>query len=134
MNQATLSTVWDRGGPAIELLADSSGVLILLAAGFLVFRTFRERYLLAWILGWSFYLVYRVSTASSSLITPPAWLIGKLSTRRNLGRWGIDIGQFSLAGIRGRDFEVAIRTPPADGVALKILRLCSLLGQAASWG
>ncbi len=75
MNQAVLSTVWDLGGPASELLADSFGVLILLAAGFLVFRTFRERYLLAWILGWSFYLLYRVSTASFSLITPPAWLI-----------------------------------------------------------
>ena len=75
MNQAVLSTVRDLGGPAIELLADCSGVLILLAAGFLVFRTFRERYLLAWILGWSFYLLYRVATASFSLITPPAWLI-----------------------------------------------------------
>jgi PAS domain S-box-containing protein len=75
MNPAVLSTVWDRGGPAIELLADSSGVMILLAAAFLVFRTFRERYLLAWILGWSFYLLYRISTASFALITPPAWLI-----------------------------------------------------------
>ncbi len=75
MSQAVLSTILDRGGPALELLADCSGVLILLAAGFLVFRTFRERYLLAWILGWSFYLLYRVSTASFSLFTPPAWLI-----------------------------------------------------------
>ena len=75
MNQAVLSTVWDLGGPAIELLADCSGVLILLAAAFLVFRTFRERYLLAWILGWSFYLLYRVATASFSLLTPPGWLI-----------------------------------------------------------
>ena len=75
MNLAVFSTVWDRGGPAIELLTDCSGVLILLAAAFLVFRTFRERYLLAWILGWSSYLVYRVATASFSLLTPPPWLI-----------------------------------------------------------
>ena len=92
MNQAVLSTVWDLGGPAIELLADCSGVLILLAAGFLVFRTFRERYLLAWILGWSFYLLYRVSTASFSLITPPAWLIAV-----SQGAYGCAIALFVAA-------------------------------------
>jgi len=75
MNLAVLSTLWDRGGPAIELLADCSGVLILLAAGCLVFRSLRERYLLAWILGWAFYLLYRVSTASFSVFAPPAWLV-----------------------------------------------------------
>ena len=41
MNLAELSALWDRGGPALELLANCSGVLILLAASFLVFRTFR---------------------------------------------------------------------------------------------
>jgi len=92
MNQAVLSTVRDLGGPAIELLADCSGVLILLAAGFLVFRTFRERYLLAWILGWSFYLLYRVATASFSLITPPAWLIAV-----SQGAYGCAIALFVAA-------------------------------------
>ncbi|MFI5088292.1 MAG: GAF domain-containing protein, partial [Terriglobales bacterium] len=87
-----LSTVRDLGGPAIELLADCSGVLILLAAGFLVFRTFRERYLLAWILGWSFYLLYRVATASFSLITPPAWLIAV-----SQGAYGCAIALFVAA-------------------------------------
>ncbi len=75
MNLAGLTTVWDRGGPAIELLADCSGVLILLAAAFLVYRTFRERYLLPWILGWSCYLVYRVATSSFTLFTPAAWVV-----------------------------------------------------------
>ena len=75
MNLAELSALWDRGGPALELLANCSGVLILLAASFLVFRTFRERYLLPWILGWFCYLVYRLATASFLLFTPPHWLI-----------------------------------------------------------
>ncbi|MGZ4822282.1 MAG: GAF domain-containing protein [Terriglobales bacterium] len=74
MDLQVLNTVWDRGGVAVGLLAECSGVLILLAAAFLVFRTFRERYLLAWILGWSFYLVYRVSTVSISIFSHPQWL------------------------------------------------------------
>ncbi len=36
-----------------------SAALILLAASLLVFRTFRERYLLIWTLGWLAYLVSR---------------------------------------------------------------------------
>ncbi len=63
-------------GPAMELLADSSGILILLAAAFLVFRTFRERYLLAWILGWSFYLVYRIAGSTPPFVVPAPWLMG----------------------------------------------------------
>ncbi|MBZ5628174.1 MAG: GAF domain-containing protein [Acidobacteriia bacterium] len=75
MNLSELSALWDQSGPALELLANCSGVLILLAASFLVFRTFRERYLLPWILGWSCYLVYRMATGSYLLLTPPHWLI-----------------------------------------------------------
>src|SRR5919108_3295797 len=36
-----------------------SAALIMLAAGLLVFRTFRERYLLIWIVGWLAFFVYR---------------------------------------------------------------------------
>ena len=35
-----------------RLMAQESAALIMLAASLLVFRTFRERYLLMWILGW----------------------------------------------------------------------------------
>ena len=74
MNLHVLNSVWDRGGIAVELLSDCSGVLLLLAAAFFVFRTFRERFLLAWIAGWSAFLVYRVATVSESLIEVPRWL------------------------------------------------------------
>jgi len=42
-----------------KLSAQESAALIMLAATMLIFRTFRERYLLAWILGWLAYLVSR---------------------------------------------------------------------------
>ena len=42
-----------------RLMAQESVALIMLAASLLVFRTFRERYLLIWILGWLAYFVSR---------------------------------------------------------------------------
>jgi PAS domain S-box-containing protein len=41
------------------LPAESFAVLALLAASLLVFRTFRERYFLTWIVGWLAYVIYR---------------------------------------------------------------------------
>ncbi len=51
----------------MELLGDGGGVLILIVAGILVFRTFRERYLLAWIVGWIAYLGYRLIGSEPAL-------------------------------------------------------------------
>ncbi|HEV2118164.1 MAG TPA: GAF domain-containing protein [Terriglobales bacterium] len=42
------------------LPAEAFAVLALLAASLLVFRTFRERYFLTWIVGWLAYVIYRV--------------------------------------------------------------------------
>lgn len=47
--------VGDLGVP--KLAAQESAALIILAASLLVFRTFRERYLLIWILGWLSYFL-----------------------------------------------------------------------------
>jgi PAS domain S-box-containing protein len=44
---------------APRLTAQESAALVMLAASLLVFRTYRERYLLTWILGWLAYLVSR---------------------------------------------------------------------------
>jgi two-component system NtrC family sensor kinase len=44
---------------APKLVAGESSVLVILAASLLVFRTFRERYLLLWIVGWLAYFVSR---------------------------------------------------------------------------
>ena len=51
--------VWYALGdlPCPEADAAESAALIMLAAGLLVFRTFRERYLLVWIVGWLAYFV-----------------------------------------------------------------------------
>lgn len=56
----------------IELVAGASGILLLIAAAFVVFRTFREVYLLTWILGWSTFLMYQL--ASETAVAGPAWL------------------------------------------------------------
>jgi len=46
------------GGSAMPgLMAAESATLVIVAAGLLVFRTFRERYLLIWIVGWLAYFV-----------------------------------------------------------------------------
>ncbi|HEV2731820.1 MAG TPA: GAF domain-containing protein [Terriglobales bacterium] len=42
-----------------RLMAQESAALIIVAASLLVFRTFRERYLLIWILGWLAYFISR---------------------------------------------------------------------------
>src|SRR6266566_1337855 len=58
MNIATLfetQALW--GMPVPRLMAEESAALIILAASLLVFRTFRERYLLVWIGGWVVYFV-----------------------------------------------------------------------------
>ena len=49
--------VWDITVPRLTL--QESAALILLAASLLVFRTFRDRYLLIWNVGWLAYLVSR---------------------------------------------------------------------------
>ncbi len=43
-----------------DVLTKGPDILILLAATILVYRTFRETYLLAWIGGWAAYLAYRL--------------------------------------------------------------------------
>ena len=71
MTTALLNVPFGTGGQAsLELLADSSAILVVLAAAFLVFRTFRELYLLTWILGWACYLLYRVTSAAAGSASP----------------------------------------------------------------
>ncbi|HVP43205.1 MAG TPA: GAF domain-containing protein [Terriglobales bacterium] len=50
---------------AEELLAQASAVLLLLGIGVLVYRSFRTRYLLTWILGWLAYLLHKFVAAQS---------------------------------------------------------------------
>src|SRR4051812_1299628 len=44
----------------------ASAILILLAGGVLVYRTFRERYLLAWLLGWVAYLLHKLAATMAA--------------------------------------------------------------------
>jgi PAS domain S-box-containing protein len=56
-----------------RLKVQESVALIMLAASLLVFRTFRERYLLVWIVGWLAYFVSRW-TVSNATATPSSYL------------------------------------------------------------
>jgi two-component system NtrC family sensor kinase len=58
MTISALYTWYSAGEQFVpRLAARESAALIILAASLLVFRTFRERYLLVWIVGWLAYLV-----------------------------------------------------------------------------
>src|SRR5208282_4784742 len=58
MNSSALSACYALVDlPVPKFVAVESAALVILAAALLVFRTFRERYLLIWILGWLAYFV-----------------------------------------------------------------------------
>lgn len=59
-----LTNIWSWAGSAVPRLTPHESVaLIMIAAGLVVLRTFRERYLLIWILGWCAYLVSHMPIA-----------------------------------------------------------------------
>ena len=58
--------------PEVDLLADMASALVLLGGGVLVFRSFRQRYLLWWIFGWASYVIYRSSSDLLDLTRSPA--------------------------------------------------------------
>ncbi len=72
MNTSILGIWFAVGDLSVpKLMAQESAALIILAASLLVFRTFRERYLLVWILGWVAYFLSRwtVRGGSANLAT-----------------------------------------------------------------
>jgi PAS domain S-box-containing protein len=58
-----------------EVLAEGSGILVLIAGAILIYRTFQEKYLFLWIIGWIFYLTYREwGFVAESALDPRNWL------------------------------------------------------------
>src|SRR4051794_16649995 len=64
----------DRLAP-VGNVADTTTTLVLLVAGVLIYRTFRERYLFFWIIGWSAYLLYRVSVERAGELGYPPYMV-----------------------------------------------------------
>jgi PAS domain S-box-containing protein len=57
-----------------EVLAEGSGILVLIAGAILIYRTFQEKYLFLWIVGWIFYLTYREwNFVGESALDPRVW-------------------------------------------------------------
>src|SRR6478672_13481199 len=76
MNPLTFSTgfaVRDITVPGLS--PQESAALLLLAASLLVFRAFRERYLLIWTLGWLAYFVSRWTLADHVAGPVPSYLV-----------------------------------------------------------
>src|SRR5215469_9945603 len=56
------------------LLAEASAPLILLGGAILLYRSFREKYLLPWIAGWAIYSLSKLFLAISAAHGPAVWL------------------------------------------------------------
>ena len=68
MNFSALHTWYELGEAAIpKLMPQESAALLIVAAGLLVYRTFRETYLLVWIAGWVAYFLSSWSLHSSRI-------------------------------------------------------------------
>src|SRR5579864_4797590 len=61
--------------PVPKFVAVESAALVILAAGLLVFRTFRERYLLIWIVGWLAYFVSSWTIHHSGVESSPRYAV-----------------------------------------------------------
>ncbi len=71
MNNIALSSWYAWSSLALpHRTAEESAALIMLAASLLVFRTFRERYLLLWIVGWLAYFISRWTFHELQLSSP----------------------------------------------------------------
>src|SRR5450755_2426861 len=72
----SMGCVWYVAGDVTvpRLIAQESCALIALAATLLVYRTFRERYLLVWCLGWLFYVAAQWTFPTGVAGLPPAYL------------------------------------------------------------
>jgi len=74
MNLVAMGVLSAFGDLAVpKLMAVESATLVVLAASLLVFRTFRERYLLIWIVGWLAYFVSGWTTHGQA--NAPAYLV-----------------------------------------------------------
>ena len=60
MAYALVAFTWLDRLASVDYLADTASTFVLLGAGILIYRTFRERYLFYWIIGWSSYLLYQL--------------------------------------------------------------------------
>jgi PAS domain S-box-containing protein len=103
-----------------DVLIKGPDILILLAATLLVYRTFREKYLLPWTAGWGCYLMYRLfGTLPAIRLVPEIVLLSQIAfiagatffaiavlqyARQARWQWPVymcSLGAMAMAGIRG---------------------------------
>src|SRR6185437_7041321 len=77
MNASALSVWYALSSFAFSRrTAEESAALLMLAASLLVFRTFRERYLLLWIVGWAAYFSSSWTLHGGRVYFPARYLLG----------------------------------------------------------
>ena len=90
----SIFSAWLAVGDIIvpRLTLQDSAALILLAASLLVFRTFRERYLLIWTVGWLAFLVSRWTVREFTPESVPRYL-----TAISQAEFVLAVGMFAAA-------------------------------------
>lgn len=129
-----------------DVLTKAPDIIILLAATILVYRTFREKYLPAWIGGWTAYLVYRLfGTLPAIRSVPSVMLVSQWAFIAAVTLFAFSIVQYT----RGKQWQwpVFILSGAAAGTAivgmlwsaaphwftLIEIILCSAIGWAAAF-
>jgi two-component system NtrC family sensor kinase len=107
------ATNWVQQFAVTESLAERASVLVLLAAAVLLFRTFRERYVLFWLVGWFWFLIYRVAgyagemhghpfaaaSSHAAFVLSVAFVVGGVAEYTSVGHRMKTIGVIALVSV-----------------------------------
>src|SRR5258706_15421499 len=112
-----------------QLTPSAFAALIMLAASLLIFRTFRERYLLVWIFGWVVYLAARTAASGGMAVLPLRYsqAVGETGFVLAVSIFAAAIlisvngraaalGVFFFGFLGGRALAVRVRPGAGDGV------------------
>lgn len=129
-----------------DVLTKGSDILLLLVAIILVYRTFRERYLIPWMAGWTAYLAYRLlGTLPALRMMPVIMLLSHLAyivavtcfsvavlqyTRRRQWQWLLML--FAFLAVCAAVVEVLRGQPPGLWPALELCFCCGITWTAAA--
>ncbi|HWR15588.1 MAG TPA: PAS domain S-box protein [Terriglobales bacterium] len=129
MLSALVAYGWLERLATVDNLADTASTLVLLTAGVLIYRTFRERYLFFWITGWSAYLLYQIGATqtwggaysrSTVVLTYAAFLISAglfasaVFDYLQRRRWLIVVGASTAAAMAIVVWKVCLPNSPVE--------------------
>ncbi|ABF41498.1 multi-sensor hybrid histidine kinase [Candidatus Koribacter versatilis Ellin345] len=126
MSPATSGGFWQQVLDQLlyaDVLTKGPDVLVLLAATVLVYRTFREKYLFPWVLGWAAYLAYRLLSALPAIrMVPEIILLSQLCYVAAVTGFSLAVLQY----VRKKSAEIWI-------LGLALVAICAV-AMRAIWG